>query len=79
MHNVTQLPQTVHSRSFKFPMSFYGHEELVFEVVPDEIFFGPHSILRECPGAYLSDREGRLHTWIYAFIILGEITIKIHT
>lgn len=49
MHNVTVQLLTAGSQKIIYTC-FYGHEELIFEVVPNEILLGPNSILRECTG-----------------------------
>lgn len=49
MHNVTVQLLTAGSQKIIYTC-FYGHEELIFEVVPNEILLGPNSILRECAG-----------------------------
>lgn len=46
MHNVTVQLLTAGSQKIIYTC-FYGHEELIFEVVPNEILLGPNSILRE--------------------------------
>jgi len=50
MHNVTVQLLTAGSQKIIYSW-FYGHEELIFEVVPNEILLGPNSILRECAGS----------------------------
>lgn len=47
MHNVTVQLLTAGSQKIIYTC-FYGHEEPIFEVVPNEILLGPNSILREC-------------------------------
>lgn len=49
MHNVTVQLLTAGSQKIIYTC-FYGHEELIFEVVPNEILPGPNSILRERAG-----------------------------
>lgn len=49
MHNVTVQLLTAGSQKIIYTC-FYGHEELIFEVVPNEILLGPNSILRERAG-----------------------------
>lgn len=72
MHNVTVQLLTAGSHKIIYTF-FYGHEELIFEVVPNEILLGPNSILRECAGFLPCIRcifikqntdSFKLHMWI---------------
>lgn len=72
MHNA--IPQLLTAGAHQIIYTcFYGHEELIFEAVPNEIPLGPNSILRECSGFLLGIRcifimqntsSFKLHMWI---------------
>lgn len=72
MHNATPQLLTAGAHQIIYTC-FYGHEELIFEAVPNEIPLGPNSILRECSGFLLGIRcifimqntsSFKLHMWI---------------
>lgn len=55
MHNATRRLLTAGAHQIIYTC-FYGHEELIFEAVPNEIPLGPNSILREGSGFPLGIR-----------------------
>lgn len=72
MHNATPQLLTAGAHQIIYTC-FYGHEELIFEAVPNEIPLGPNSILRECSGFLLGIRcifimqntsSFKLHMWM---------------